>query len=71
MVEDGAIGLFEGDQDGDFGLSGKGAASEGGGPESGIENGGQFWGWQQRGGDHGTNPAESAGIPASAGAFGL
>ena len=71
VVKDGAVGLFEGDQDGDFGLSSKGAASEGGGPESRIENGGQFWGGQQRSGDHGANPAESAGIPASVGAFGF
>jgi hypothetical protein len=47
VVKDGAVGLFECDEDGDFGLSTKGSASEGGGPESRIENGGKFWGWQQ------------------------
>jgi hypothetical protein len=47
VVKDGAVGLFEGNEDGDLGLSSKGSASEGGWPESGIENGGQFWGWQQ------------------------
>jgi hypothetical protein len=47
VVKDGAVGLFEGDEHGDLGLGGKSAASEGGGPESRIENGGQFWGWQQ------------------------
>ena len=69
VVKDGAVSLFEGDEHGDLGLGGKGAASEGGGPESRIENGRQFRGWQQRGGDHGTNPAESEVIPARVGAF--
>jgi hypothetical protein len=67
VVKDGAVGLFEGDEHGDLGLGGKSAASEGGGPESRIENGRQFRGWQQRGGDHAPNPAESAVIPASVG----